>query len=438
MRGIASVLALMLIGIPSAQAQQPPAQRQPAAAPKPAQKPAAAPTAPSPKDTYAAMTQQERVAIQSDLTWTGDYNGTADGDFNDRSVNAVKTFQARLKAKQTGILNPHERGTLASQAKSKQDAVGWRLIEDAATGSRVGVPTKLASQAGAGKSGSRWSSTQVQVESFRLPSTSLATVLDQQKKEPADRKVDYTVNRPEFFVLSGSQGQKKFYVRAHATGGEVRGISVVYDQAMASSMDPIVVAMSGAFVASSPVAQAAAAAAARRKVEYGTGVVVSAAGHVITDRALTDDCLVITVPGYGNADRLAQDEASGIALIRLYGARDLKPLPLTEAGAQGAVTLIGIADPQAQGGGGAVSTVNAKLAATRVEPTPAAGFAGAAVTDGRGGLVGVVARSGNATQATPADSLRAFLKAQSVETDGSAAAGEDAKTSVVRVICVRK
>jgi hypothetical protein len=106
------------------------------------------------------------------------------------------------------------------------------------------------------------------------------------------------------------------------------------------------------------------------------------------------------------------------------------------------VTLIGISDPQAQAGGGAVSTVSAKLAAARVEPAPAQGFAGAAVTDGRGGLVGVVApataRGGTGAALAPVDAVRAFLKAQNVETGGDAAASESAKTSVVRVICVRK
>jgi hypothetical protein len=205
-------------------------------------------------------------------------------------------------------------------------------------------------------------------------------------------------------------------------------------------MDPVVVAMSGAFV---PVS-AQPAAAARRKVEYGTGVVVSAAGHIVTDRLLTDDCQVITVPGHGNADRLAQDQGSGLALLRLYGARGLKPLPLAEAAPTGAVTLVGIADPQTQAGGGAVSTIAARLAAPRgVEPAPA-GFAGAAVTDGRGGLVGVLelktsaARAGSTPQAalTSVEAVRAFLQAQNVATD--AVADESATTSVVRVICVRK
>src|SRR5882724_1988276 len=43
-------------------------------------------TAPKPNpvsDSYAAIPFAERLAIQSDLAWTGDYNGLITGEFND-------------------------------------------------------------------------------------------------------------------------------------------------------------------------------------------------------------------------------------------------------------------------------------------------------------------------------------------------------------------
>ncbi len=49
-------------------------------------------------------------------------------------------------------------------------------------------------------------------------------------------------------MVSGTQGLKKFYVRAFAKDGEVRGLTILYDQAMEGTMDPMVVAMSNAFV----------------------------------------------------------------------------------------------------------------------------------------------------------------------------------------------
>ena len=80
------------------------------------------------------------------------------------------------------------------------------------------------------------------------------------KKEPAGRKTEYSVLRPDFFVISGLQGLKKFYVRAQLRGDEVRGFTVLYDQAMAGIMEPVVVAMSSAYAPFPAAPQRAAAA----------------------------------------------------------------------------------------------------------------------------------------------------------------------------------
>ncbi len=38
------------------------------------------------QDTYAAIPQADRVAIQNDLTWGGDFTGPIDGEFSERLV----------------------------------------------------------------------------------------------------------------------------------------------------------------------------------------------------------------------------------------------------------------------------------------------------------------------------------------------------------------
>src|ERR1700678_77215 len=126
-----------------------------AATAKPASKHApahAASPAPAPaKGVYAAMPETERFAIQSDLVWTGDYNGMVGAEFSDRAVAAVQAFQKRNGGKETGILNPDERTKLAQAAKSRQEQAGWHIIDDAATGARVGIPQRLALQSSPAK-----------------------------------------------------------------------------------------------------------------------------------------------------------------------------------------------------------------------------------------------------------------------------------------------
>jgi hypothetical protein len=412
-------------------------------------------TSPAP-GREASVPLADRLALQLDLAWTGDYNGLINGEANEKTTAAIKAFQRNRKFKETGVLNTQERALLAASAKAKQAQVGWSMVDDAATGARLGIPTKQVPNKSQSKTGTRWSSAQgqVQVETLRIrePGATLASFYEQQKKEPATRRLDVNLLRGDFFILSGMQSLKKFHVRAEFKDGEVRAMTVLYDQATENIMDPVAVVMASAFSAFPNVnGVAQIGSAPKRKVEYGTGIIVSSAGHILTDRQLTDGCNVIAVSGYGDADREAEDKTTDLALLRVYGVPDLVPAAFADDGAKTPdMTLLGIADPQSQGGGGAITAVTARLRGDALEPAPQLGFSGAAVLDGQSRFIGmvelkpaVVATVGTSTaqpQATivPASIIRAFLEAQKVPPATARAGLDSAKASMVRVICVRK
>ncbi len=407
------------------------------------------------QDTYAAIPVADRMAIQNDLTWGGDFSGPIDGQFSERLVQAVKAYQTRHKNPVTGVMSAAERAALAAAVAPRKQAVGWRLTEDPVTGARVGLPGRLATNATPGPNGTRWASEQgqLQVETFRIDTgATLEGVFEQQKKLPR-RRVESSSIQTESFVITGMQGLKKMVVRGYARNGEVRGITILYDQAMEGTMDPLVAPMSSAFVPfATGFSLAGMADATRRKVEYGTGLFVSATGHVLTDRNLIDGCNVIALPGIGNAERVATDAGSELALLRVYGARNLAPIGLLGAALGSAnVTLVGIADPQVQAGGAATSTVSVKLSvaadSSPLETAPAPGFAGAAALDAQGRFAGmvvvkaaVVAGPGGAPRAAvvPAERIRNFLEANYVAPVSGSPGAETAKASVTRIICVRK
>ena len=407
-----------------------------------------------PEETANAMAQAERLALQSDLAWVGQYNGAITGDVSERMVAAIKEFQKARGGKPTGVLNPQERGILADTARRRQENVGWKIVTDPGTGVRLGIPTKLAPQQTSDANGAKWVSStgtiQIQLARRKEAMPTTAKLAEREKKEPG-RNIDYSVVKPDFFVLSGLQGLKKFYLRGTFKGDEVRILTILYDQATENTVEPVVIAMSSAFTAFPSGAQVAGPP--RKTVEYGTGVVVSDDGAIVADRQVTDECIAITIGGYGNADRVAEDRDHDLALLRIYGARGLKPLNLANAASQTALDLIGVSDPQNQGGAAAVSSVKAVAAQigggsdVSLSPAPALGFSGAAALDSDGKFAGiallkpvVVAGPPNATATAQAvlvtaDTVRDFLKANSVNASGGAA---DAKPSVVRVICVRK
>ena len=438
---------LIFVAIASAQAQTVPGIRPNKVVTVPVR-----PALQSPADTASAMGQSERMAIQADLAWVGQYNGAISGDVSERMVEAIKEYQKASGGKPTGVLNPKERALLAETGRRRRENAGWKVVTDAPTGAQLGIPTKLVPQQTSDANGTKWSSPtgtiQISLTRRKEANPTTAKLADREKKEPAGRAIDYSVVKPEFFVLSGLQGLKKFYVRGTFKGDEVRVLTILYDQATENTVEPVVIAMSSAF---NPF-PVAAGPPPRKLVEYGTGVVVSEDGAVVTDRQLTDDCLAITIPPFGNADRVADDKDHDLALLRVYGVRALKPLGLaSDPSDKGNVELTGISDPQNQSGGRAATTVKAAVTPTgsggnlALSPTPAVGFSGAAARDDGGRFAGLAllrpAAAAGAANATAqsvlvsAGAVRDFLKANGVMTTQRA---NDAASAVVRVICVRK
>jgi peptidoglycan hydrolase-like protein with peptidoglycan-binding domain len=411
------------------------------------------PAVQAPADTVNAMAQVDRLALQSDLAWVGQYNGAITGDVSERMINAIKDYQKLKGGKPTGVLNPQERVVLADTARRKQENVGWRIVTDMVTGARLGIPSRLVPQQAADGNGSRWTSptgtVQVILARRKEANPTMAALADREKKEPPGRTVDYTVVKPDFFVLSGLQGLKKFYIRGTFKDDEVRILTILYDQATENTVEPVVIAMSSAFNA---FPAQAVSPPPRRTVDYGTGVVVSADGAVVTDRDVTDGCIAITIPNLGHADRIAEDKEHGLALLRVYGVRGLKPLTLSGS-ARSNLDIVGIADPQSQGGAAIVTRVKAQAAAlggdadSALTPPPASGFSGSAAVDADGKFAGVtllrqamIASAATAVASTqavlvPADTVRAFVTGHGVTPDGSSS---DAQAAAVRVICVRK
>ena len=432
---------------PAPEPAKPAATKSAAVAPAPA-KPEVKKSAP---DALADIPPAQRLKIRSQLLWSGDYpTTTADAD---PMQTAIKNFQKRHKAAVSGILTPAERTELVAAAEAHEHDFGWTVVTDPATGIRIGLPTKLVPQARDAAHGTRWSSTHgdVQVETFRLkdPKLKLSELFEREKKQPSTRRTENSTLRDDSFFISGMQGLKNFIVRAQMRDGEVRGYTMLFDQMMETIVEPVLGAMANAF---SPFPERSMPFAALAKpVEYGNGLVVSGEGHIVTDRKLAQGCQVIVADGLGNADRIAEDEADGLALLRVYGPRKLSPLMLPrEAPATGDLTLIGIPDPKEQNGSRKLTEIKARLVSGAAielrQPVPMAGFSGAAALDGQGRFLGMMAMRTAVLASTepaappvrliPAAAIRDFLAAHHVMP--AAEPNGDAKAAVVRVICVRK
>lgn len=433
---------------PSARAEQKPAPKGlHQSAPKGAEKkPEAKQAADAVTNRYAAMPADQRLAIQTDLAWTGFYDGPAGTDFDDqRLIDAVKRFQAATKEADTGILTDEERARLAIAAEPHRQAAGWRVIDDPATGARFGIPEKLVSPLDPSRTGSRWSSGhgQIRIDTFAMSDASLPALFESDKRTPKGRWVESNALTSNSFVMSGTQGLKYFVARAESSGRQVRGITILYDQATAGIVAPVALAVANSFQGF-PDPAAALPPDEERTVEYGTAVAVDDRGDLISTRQVAADCKIITIPGFGHPVLLAKDDASGLALIRLYGAENLSPITPTGESQGSDLTIVGIAGPAAQRGGGAITKVAAQRDGRNLTPAPQSGFSGAVAIDAQGRFAGIVAltsssdASGSVTRRAslvPAAVVGAFLKAYGIPPAPARAAIEP---SIVRVICVRQ
>jgi hypothetical protein len=335
--------------------------------------------------------------------------------------------------------------TIGPPSQGALEAAGWRIIDDLVTGARLGLPSALVPKSVPARMGSRWTSRQgqIDIETFRLHEGALAALFDAEKKVRR-RIVEHSTVTPDSFVMSGMQGLKRFIVRVQSSGSELRGITILFDQATEGVMAPIAATMANTYQGF-PDPSAAPPPGLRRSVEYGTAIVVSGQGHLITSAQITDGCQAITIPGFGHAERIAADKANDIALLRVYGAQNLLPVALAgDGGAGDDLTLVGIADPLAQAGGGAVTRAPAHRGAQGLDPAPKLGFTGAAAVDAQGRFAGMVdlqstavagAGAVNLAALIPPETLRTFLQAQNI---APASGHTPIDQSVVRVICVRK
>ena len=213
---------------------------------------------------------------------------------------------------------------LAETARRRQENVGWKIVTDAGTG----VAARHPDQAGAA-AGQRRQRHQMDFADRHHPDAADAAQGSQPdhgetrragEEGAAARTVDYTVVKPDFFVLSGLQGLKKFYLRGTFKGDEVRILTILYDQATENTVEPVVIAMSSAFNAFPTGAQAGR----RRARPSNTAPASSSATTAPSSPTARSPTAAwrSRSPGFGNADRRRRGQGSrSRAAAHLWRAR---------------------------------------------------------------------------------------------------------------------
>lgn len=429
-----------------------------------AQAPAPNPQLAAAQMRFEAMPEAERKAIQGDLIWTGHFNGAASGTYGPLTFRAINALKGG-RGVPDGLLAPAEREALSQAAKAARDITGFRVIDDARTGVRIGIPERvLPRRETTPAGGSRWQSADGKVTldaSASPPGDDLTATYERAitvNPNAPGRKITYKLLRPDFFVVTGETPTGKFYRRLASGPQGLRGFSIGYDKALAPSIDRLVIAIASSFepfpsgalpsdqpriVATVPIALPGGVPSPARPAErYGVALTLSDTVALTAVSAL-DACRSLRAGGRPARLRL-KDDASGLALLDIEGGiAPVSTLRGDGLGERESLVLIAFGD---DGGkrvpmalpGQAVRATGGPAVFAPLQP----GQAGSAVFDRQGRLAGLV--TGNpsdkiliagvapqrAYAVADAAALRAFATKAGL-TLGAAPAGGELSTGAV-------
>jgi Putative peptidoglycan binding domain len=418
------------------------------------------PAAPTPADAvlgtqkaaFLALPQATRKAAQDALVWLGFYNGVNDGDFGQRTRDAILAFQSSVKAPADGALSTPELQALLAAAQKTRDAAGFQVVSDPKTGARIGVPLKLMNA----RRGAR-------LDFASSADSDLDALYARLSATTPTRKVIYKAIKPDaFFVVSGQDGATMFYTRFDKNAPAkppMRGFTFAYPAAQAAQLNRVAIAVANSFepFPAPPAAQAASAAVsaltppASGSASPGAGPEPAATAFVVAPgKAVTAlearDCPNPTVAGKPVRIERA-DSATGLAVL----TGDFTPngqAPRFGEPKQDLV-ILGFA-------GSRLAASSASFAGDEARPVVTAALdksaGGGPVFDRSGALIGLVApiaiepkRVAGVALAAPhgliaAEAIRAYLGGGEPESETAAplSAGEIAareKEALVAVFC---
>jgi hypothetical protein len=341
------------------------------------------------KAAFLALPLATRKVAQDGLVWLGFYNGSSDGEFGKRTRDSIVAWQRSQKQAGDGVLSQGQIQVLLAAAQKARAAVGFETIDDAKTGARIGAPRKLMAPDGA------------KLDFVASADVDLAALYARLSADTPTRKVAYKAMKPNgFFVVSGQDGETKFYARYErneSASPPIRGFTFFYPAARAAQFDRIAIAVANSFEAFRTRAEGGATApattpgAAASNPNPPPGPIATAFA-VGPGRALTalkpDDCANPIVDG--KPARFERTDAkTGLAILSGDFAPEGK-LPGLGALAPDLIAL--------SYGGARVSANSASLGSGPGRPFVLASLEksarGAPLFDRRGGLVGVVAPIG--------------------------------------------
>ena len=298
----------------------------------------------------------DKVALfQYLLVWTGDYIGMVDGVIGPQTEAAFQQYWGRRFGRAPQVVTPEQIDALIRDADAASVNFDFVLERDRSIGVTFGLPRALfdtdepTARANSTQRIFRSSDQAIELElAYHHGRFVSLDELYRRLTNLKGRNLAYTVFQPSWFVVSGTRGDREFYLRYHGSGREIRGFAFSYPRERHQHLQPVVIAMSNVFRASAtatddlidfleevqrgplPAVPKAPteppATTAERNDSSGSGFVIDTAGHVLTNAHVVTGCDEIVLGVGERVELVASDQTNDLALLQ-RSASD-RPTPL--------------------------------------------------------------------------------------------------------------
>jgi hypothetical protein len=179
---------------------------------------------------FGELGDEDRVALQTDLTLAGFYDAIIDGAFGPSTYRALTAFQKWNGDTATGVLDGTAMRALSRAAQSVFEELGLEIVHDEGGKLEIAVPRALLPDTSRTSVGTAYTRPdgfmRLDTVSQSNAVQSYADLYQQLSTENSRRDVTYRTLRDEYFVVSGVLDGEYFYSLMFANGDFTSGFTV--------------------------------------------------------------------------------------------------------------------------------------------------------------------------------------------------------------------
>ncbi|NEY90672.1 peptidoglycan-binding protein [Tabrizicola oligotrophica] len=291
-------------------------------------------TVPEARASEAALSRDDRMALQQALQWYGFYDSAIDGAFGSGTRNSMAAWQEASGFEPTGILTSHQRATLVANHAADLAEFGFETVTEPEAGIEITLPLALVAfdhyeppfvhfgeKDGSGL--------RVMLISEPGGVEALAGLYDVLQTLEAVPETGPRERKEKSFRIEGVSDKVQSLAFAETRDGMVKGYLAVWTPADAAQMERILPVLQASFRAVGdkaldpglvPMDEATRAGMLsglelRQPRSVASGFFVDDMGHVATSLANVAGCARVTLGLETEAEVAATDDAAGLALL---------------------------------------------------------------------------------------------------------------------------